>query len=228
MLPEGFGERSQLWMTKVQHESKWVWLGGKGCEMQAELWWEVSLSRLLLFLVVLPVSPALPKQLCAVLGSGCASLQHCAGSLWGVLTCWEAPGVRTGTTGTKELVVIPPQLRCSSRGGGERPAVQRGNGWHSQAGPAEPSPSPVAPWGELELWSSSLIPVLRVWGTWAPSPLPAWQAHCLVSVPGAEATRGAQPPWASLTPSLQAAPSLPCGTLLGTSAQVPASSLPQP
>lgn len=38
----------------------------------------------------------------------------------------------------------------------------------------------------------------------APNPLPAWQAHCLVSVPGAEVTRGAQPAWAaaSLPPSL--------------------------
>lgn len=31
--------------------------------MQAELCWEVNLPRLLLFLVVLPISPALPKQL---------------------------------------------------------------------------------------------------------------------------------------------------------------------
>lgn len=164
--PKGLGKGQSFWTAKVRHESKWVWLGGKGCEMQAELWWEVSLPRLLLFLVVLPVSPALPKQLRAVLGSGCASLQHCAGSLWGVLTCWEAPGVRPEITGTKELVVIPPQLRCSCRGRGERPAVRRGNRWHGQADPAEPSPSPVAPWGELELWSSSLIPVLGVWGTW--------------------------------------------------------------
>lgn len=68
----------------------------------------------------------------------------------------------------------------------------------------------------------------------APSSLPAWQAHGQVSVPRAEVTRGVQPAWAAasllpvLHPSLQAAPFLPCGTLLDTSAQTPASSLPQP
>lgn len=94
--------------------------------MQAELCWEVSLPRLLLFLVVLPVCPALPNQLRALLSSGCESLQHCSGSLWGVLTCWEAPGVRTGTTGTKELVVVPPQLRCSRKA--EESVLQSGGG----------------------------------------------------------------------------------------------------
>lgn len=164
--PKGLGKGHRFWMAKVSCESERVWLGGRSCEMQAELCWEVSLPRLLLFLVVLPVSPALPKQLHAVLSSGCVSLQHCPGSLWGVLTCWEAPGVRAGTTGTKELVFVPPQLHCSCRGRGERSAVQRGNCWHGQADPAEPSPSPLAPWGELELCSSSLIPVLGVWGAW--------------------------------------------------------------
>lgn len=113
--------------------------------MKCRQCWGVSLPRLLLSLAALPVCPALLKQLCA----GCVSLQHCSGSLWTVLTCWEAPGVRTGTMGTKELVVVPPQLRCSGRGR-ERSAVRRRNCWHGQAGPAEPSPSPVAPWGELE------------------------------------------------------------------------------
>lgn len=159
-LPEGFGERSQLLDGEIP-----LGLVGRGCEMQAELCWEVSLPRLL-FLVELPVCPALPNQLRAELSSECASLQHCSGSLWRVLTCWEAPGARTGLAGTKELVVVPPQLRCSCRGRGERSAVRRRNCWHGQADPAEPSPSPVAPWGELELWSSSLIPVLGVWGAW--------------------------------------------------------------
>lgn len=179
--------------------------------MQAELCWEVSLPRLLLFLAVLPVSPALPKQLRAVLGSGCASLQHCSGSLWAVLTCWEAPGVRTGTTGTKELVVVPPQLRCSCRGRGERSAVRRRNCWHGQAAPAEPSPSPVAPWGELELWSS-LIPLLGVWGPGVPhDKCPQSFASLASPLPGVSAqSRGDQRCSACLGCSIP--PSFPPGS----------------
>lgn len=61
--PKGLGKGHRFWIAKVPCESEWVWLGGRSCEMQAELCWEVNLPRLLLFLVVLPISPALPKQL---------------------------------------------------------------------------------------------------------------------------------------------------------------------
>lgn len=77
--------------------------------------------------------------------------------------------------GTKEFVAVPFQLHCSCRGRGEHFADRRRNHWHGQtsaqaATSAEPSPFPVAPWGELELWSSSLVPVLGVlWGSGLPT-----------------------------------------------------------
>lgn len=68
---KGFGKGHSFWMVKVRCESERTWLGGRSCEMQAEPCREASLPRLLLLLLaVLPVSPALPKQLHAVLSSG--------------------------------------------------------------------------------------------------------------------------------------------------------------